>query len=125
MAEAERYVKSVFIIHVGGTRWVTSSTDNNMNRHDRITLTVECIRTCLFFYVYLMWKYNAAYDQYSPFFDVVDFQVEAARERQVQRGRVHYCDQAVHSRHQAGAGEPNLLAEPGSGLDHDGTVRRR
>ena len=48
------YVKSVFIIHVGGTRCVTSSTANIMKIHARITLTVEFIRTCIFlclFYV--------------------------------------------------------------------------
>jgi hypothetical protein len=51
---AELYVKSVFIIHVGCTCCVTSSTDNIMKIHARITLTVECIRTCIFiclFYV--------------------------------------------------------------------------
>ena len=42
-----RYVKSVFMIHVGGTRCVTSSTDNIMKIHARITLTVEFIRTCI------------------------------------------------------------------------------
>jgi hypothetical protein len=40
-------VREVFVIHVGGTRSVTSSTDNIMKIHVRITLTVECIRTCL------------------------------------------------------------------------------
>ena len=39
------YVKSVFVVHVGGTRCVTSSTDQIMNIHARITLTVECTRT--------------------------------------------------------------------------------
>ena len=48
-------------IHVGGTRCVPSSTDNIMNRQARITLTVECIRTCIFFYV--MCQYNDEYDQ--------------------------------------------------------------
>ena len=47
---AARYVKSVFIVHVGGTRCVTSSTDNIMKIHARITLTVECIRTCIFLF---------------------------------------------------------------------------
>jgi hypothetical protein len=42
------YVKSVFIVHVGGTRCVTSSTDNNLKILARITLTVEFIRTCIF-----------------------------------------------------------------------------
>ena len=46
-----RYVKSVFMIHVGGTRGVPSSTDNTMNIHVRITLTVEFIRTCIFLFL--------------------------------------------------------------------------
>ena len=46
-----RYVKSVFIVHVGGTRCVPSSTGNNMNIQARITLTVECIRTCIFLFL--------------------------------------------------------------------------
>ena len=37
----------VFIVHGGSTRCVLSSTDNIMNRQARITLTVECIRTCI------------------------------------------------------------------------------
>ena len=41
-------VREVFLIHVGGTRCVTSSTDHIMNRQARITWTVECIRTCIF-----------------------------------------------------------------------------
>ena len=44
-----RQVREVFIVHVGGTRGVTSSTNNTMNRQARITLTVECIRTCIVF----------------------------------------------------------------------------
>jgi hypothetical protein len=43
-----RYVKSVFIVHVGGTRCATSSTDNNLKIHARITLTVEFIRGYIF-----------------------------------------------------------------------------
>jgi hypothetical protein len=35
------------IVHVGGTRCGTSSTDHYMKIHARITLTVECIRTCI------------------------------------------------------------------------------
>jgi hypothetical protein len=50
VALADTYVKSVFVIHVGGTRWVTSRTDNNMKIHARITLTVECIRPCIFLF---------------------------------------------------------------------------
>jgi hypothetical protein len=45
-----RYVKSVFIVHVGGTRCVTSSTDHYMNIHARITLSIEFIRTCIFLF---------------------------------------------------------------------------
>ena len=46
------YVKLVFIIHVGGTRCVPSSTDNIMKRQARITLTVEFIRTCIFKFLF-------------------------------------------------------------------------
>ena len=41
------YVKSVFIVHVGGTRDVTSRTNNIMKIQARITLKVEVIRTCI------------------------------------------------------------------------------
>ena len=47
-----RYVKSVFIIHVGGTRCVPSSTDNILNINARITLTVEVIRRCIFIFLF-------------------------------------------------------------------------
>jgi hypothetical protein len=40
--------RKVCVIHVGGTRCVTSSTDHSMNIRARITWTVECIRTCIF-----------------------------------------------------------------------------
>jgi len=56
------YVKSIFMIHVGGTRCVTSSTDHNMNIQARITLNVEFIRGYIF-YFYLMCEYNDEYDQ--------------------------------------------------------------
>ena len=46
------YVREVFIIHVGGTRCVTSSTDNIMKILARITLTVEFIRTCIFIFLF-------------------------------------------------------------------------
>jgi hypothetical protein len=57
------YVKSVFIVHVGCTRRVLvvyssctcrvpSSAENNMKIHARITLTVECIRTCICFFLF-------------------------------------------------------------------------
>ena len=45
------YVKSIFIIHVGGTRCVTFSTDNIMKIRARITLTVEFIRECIFIFL--------------------------------------------------------------------------
>ena len=44
-------VREVLMIHVGGTRCVTSSTVHSMNIHARITWTVEVIRN--FFYVYV------------------------------------------------------------------------
>ncbi len=53
-AAVASYVTSFFVVHVGGTRCVPSSTDHNMKIHARITLIVEFIRTCLFlclFYV--------------------------------------------------------------------------
>ena len=46
--EDARYVKSVFLVHVGGTRCVTSSTDHYMKIQARTTLSVEVIRTCIF-----------------------------------------------------------------------------
>ena len=45
-----KYVTSIFMIHVGCTRCVTSSTDHNMKIRARITWTVECIRTCIFIF---------------------------------------------------------------------------
>ena len=44
-------VREIFMIHVGGTRCVTSSTDNITKIHARITLTVEFIRTCIFIFL--------------------------------------------------------------------------
>jgi len=41
-------VREVFVIHVGGPRCVTSSTDQILKRRARITCTVDCIRTCIF-----------------------------------------------------------------------------
>ena len=46
------YVKLVFVIHVGGTRCVPSSTDNIMNIRARITLTVEFIRGYIFIFLF-------------------------------------------------------------------------
>jgi len=46
-------VREVFVVHVGGTRCVTSSTDNTMKRQARITLTVDCIRGCIFIFLIL------------------------------------------------------------------------
>jgi hypothetical protein len=45
-------VKSVFVVHVGGTRCVTSSTDNIMKIQARITLTVEFIRGYIFLFLF-------------------------------------------------------------------------
>ena len=45
------YVKSIFIVHVGGTRYVTSRTDNIMKIHARITLKVEFIRGYIFIFL--------------------------------------------------------------------------
>ena len=42
------WVREVFVIHVGGTRCVPSSTGTIMNRQARITLTVEVIRGYMF-----------------------------------------------------------------------------
>jgi hypothetical protein len=50
MSDAHSYVKSVFIMHVGGPRCVTSSTGKNMNIHVRIMLTVEFIHVFVYFY---------------------------------------------------------------------------
>ena len=49
---ANKYVKSVFIVHVGGTRCVTFSTDNIMKIRARITLNVEFIRTRIFLFLF-------------------------------------------------------------------------
>ena len=43
-------VRETWMIHVGGTRCVTSSTDNIMKIHFRITLNVEFIRGYIFKY---------------------------------------------------------------------------
>ena len=51
-ASLEHTVREVCIIHVGGTRCVPSSTDNNMKIYARITLTVEFIRTCIFLFLF-------------------------------------------------------------------------
>jgi hypothetical protein len=40
-------VREVFVIHVGGTRCVPSSTDHTLKILARITWTVEVIRTCI------------------------------------------------------------------------------
>ena len=45
-------VREVFMIHVGGTRCVTSSTDNILKRHFRITWNVECIRGYIFTFLF-------------------------------------------------------------------------
>ena len=50
--QADKHVREVFIIHVGGTRCVPSSTGNIMNIQARITLKVEFIRTCIFLFLF-------------------------------------------------------------------------
>ena len=47
LALLDRVVREVLMIHVGGTRCVTSSTDHYLKMHACITLSVECIRTCI------------------------------------------------------------------------------
>ena len=42
----------VFMIHVGGTRCVTSSTDNILKIQARITWNVECIRGYIFTFLF-------------------------------------------------------------------------
>ena len=54
-ATEHRGVREVFIIHVGGTHGVTSSTDHSMKIQARITLTVECIRTCICVFLSLLY----------------------------------------------------------------------
>ena len=49
-AAAVDLVREIFMIHVGGTRCVTSSTDNIMKIHARRTLKVEFIRGYIFKY---------------------------------------------------------------------------
>ena len=51
-SRATTKVRAVFIIHVGGTRCVTSSTDHSMKRRARTTLSVEVIRTCIFVFLF-------------------------------------------------------------------------
>ena len=50
MANRGSSVREVFVVHVGGTRCVTFSTDHMMNIQARITVKVACIRTCLFLF---------------------------------------------------------------------------
>jgi hypothetical protein len=50
--KASAYVKSVFIIHVGGTRCVASSTAIIMKIHARTTLNVEFIRGYIFIFLF-------------------------------------------------------------------------
>ena len=67
-----RYVKPVFVIHVGGTRCVTASTDNIMNRHARITLTVAFIRTCIFICLFDV-EYKTSMIKTNAFFQMFGF----------------------------------------------------
>ena len=65
----------MFGIHAGGTRCVTSSTDQIMNIHARIPLTVECIRTCIFFIFIVCLNTMTSRIKTNVFFDLTDFQV--------------------------------------------------
>tara|TARA_B110000090_G_scaffold50177_1_gene57296 strand:- start:9 stop:407 length:399 start_codon:yes stop_codon:yes gene_type:complete len=47
----EDLVREVFIVHVGGTRCVTSNTDNTVKIHVGITLNDEFIRTCILIFL--------------------------------------------------------------------------
>ena len=47
-----RYVKSVFMLHVGGTRCVTWSIDRIIQRHACITWGVEFIRAIFFIFFF-------------------------------------------------------------------------
>ena len=50
-ATAAYPVREVFVVHVGGPRCVTASTDNIRTIQARITLHVECIRrACIFIF---------------------------------------------------------------------------
>ena len=68
-------VREVFIVHVGGTCCVTSSTDNIMKIHARITLTVECIRTCIFLFWFYVEIQGRVWSRLTFFFDFTDVQV--------------------------------------------------
>ena len=72
---ANKYVKSVFIVHVGGTRCVTSCTGNIVNIHARITLTVEVIRTCIFTFLIYVEIQLRVWSRLTLFFDFTDVQV--------------------------------------------------
>jgi hypothetical protein len=66
----------VFIIHVGCTRCVTSSTDQIVKILARITLSVEFIRTCIFIFVLCLNTMTGMINTYHCF-NVIDFQVRA------------------------------------------------
>ena len=76
------YVKSIFVVHVGCTRCVTSNTDHNMQIQARITLSVEFIRTCIYF-IHFILCVNTITSMITTnlFFDFTDFQVHQRRPR--------------------------------------------
>jgi hypothetical protein len=69
------YVNLVFVVHVGGSRGVTSSTDHIMNIHAWITLNGEFIRTCLFVFLLYVEIQGRVSSILTFFFDFTGFQV--------------------------------------------------
>ena len=67
-------VREVFVVHVGGTRCVTSSTDNIMKRQARITLTVDCIRGCIVIFLILCVNTRTSMIKTHVLFDFTGFQ---------------------------------------------------
>ena len=61
MFDCIRYVKSL-LIHVGGTRCVTSSTGNMLNIQARIHCE-GCMYPNFVYVIFLRWKYKDEYDQ--------------------------------------------------------------
>ena len=82
-----RYVKSVFLVHVGGTRCVTSSTDHIIKVQARITLSVEFIRTCIF-YIFILCVNTTTSTINTHTFNIIDFQVRLSSVRSVRQALV-------------------------------------
>ena len=66
---------SVRDTHVGGTRCATSSTDQIMNIHVRITLKVECYTNMYFCIFSVCVNTRTSMIKTNAFFDSIDFQV--------------------------------------------------